>query len=377
MKKILFVAHVQSHIMNFHIPYIQKFIDEGNVVHVVTKLDLVKYKEVMINDSNLIWYNVDFERSPIAFKNLKALSQLIRIMRLNEYDLVHVHTPVGGVLGRIAGRITNTSNIVYTAHGFHFYKGASLSKWLIYYPIEKIMAKYTDKIITINEEDYQIAKNKFQRGQFPQVFKVDGVGIDLDKYSLYLNEYDFIEKRKEMGLNNEDFVLTVVAELIERKNHRQLIDAIDLLREKYEDIKVVFVGDGELREYLQDIVNLKKLEYKVKFLGFRHDVENIIAISDVVCLFSYHEGLPKNLMEAMVAGKPIIASNVRGNRDLVIHNKNGLLVDINDIQATVCAVETLYSSPTLCKSMGNESKRLIKKYEINKIVNDVNRIYNI
>ncbi len=151
MKKVLFVATVQSHIMNFHIPYLKLWQDKGYEVHVATNMDTKKYNNVEEIISNIVWNNIDFDRSPFSKNTLVALKQLIDLMNENRYELIHVHTPVGGILGRMAAKITNTKNVVYTAHGFHFYKGAPLKNWIIYYPIEKLMARYTDALITMNE----------------------------------------------------------------------------------------------------------------------------------------------------------------------------------------------------------------------------------
>ena len=162
MKKILFVATVQSHIMNFHIPYLKHWQNNGYEVHVATKMDKEKYKNLDNSISRVVWHDIDFSRNPISKNTIKALCQLVSLMHGTRYSLVHVHTPVGGIIGRLAAKITNTKNVVYTAHGFHFYEGAPLKNWVMYYPMEKIMAKCTDAIITMNEEDYELAKNKLR-----------------------------------------------------------------------------------------------------------------------------------------------------------------------------------------------------------------------
>lgn len=375
MKKVLFVATVQSHIMNFHIPYLKLWQDKGYEVHVATSMDTKKYDNVEDIISNVAWNNIDFDRSPFSKNTFIALKQLIDLMKENRYELIHVHTPVGGILGRMAAKITDTRNVVYTAHGFHFYKGAPLKNWIIYYPIEKLMARYTDALITMNEEDYQLAKNKFKVRKKGNVFKINGVGIDLDKY--HVSDTKDIEFKRSLGLNDEDFIITVVAELIERKNHKQLILAMEDLVKECSNIKALFVGDGELYESIKTDIKNRGLESNIKLLGFRKDVEKILNITDVVGLFSHHEGLPKNLMEAMVSGKTIICTDIRGNRDLIKNKINGFLVDVDDIENTKKAIIKLICNKNLLDIYALKNKEIITNFEINYVLSQVEReVYN-
>lgn len=373
MKKILFVATVQSHIMNFHVPYLEHWKKKGYEVHVATKIDEKKYDNIELSLEDIKWNQIDFDRNPFSKHSIIALKQLVKLMKENEYELVHVHTPVGSILGRLAAKFTNTKNIVYTAHGFHFYKGAPMKNWIIYYSIEKIMARYTDALITINEEDYITSKKNFKTRCKNGIFKVNGVGIDLNKYKM--NEDVDLEFKKSLGLEKTDFVITIVAELIKRKNHSQIIESMEVICKSYKDIKVLFVGDGELFLNIKKEIIKKKLSENIIMLGFRTDVEKILNISDIVGLFSYHEGLPKNIMEAMVAGKPIICTNIRGNKDLIDDNSNGFLVDIDDIEGTVEKIVALYEDRNLINKMGINNRNCIKDYEINKVLKDVEKIY--
>ena len=374
MKKVLFVATVQSHIMNFHIPYLKLWQNKGYEVHVATNMDVKKYDNTEKIISNVVWNNIDFNRNPFSKNSFGALNQLVNLMNKNRYELVHVHTPVGGILGRLAAKITNTKNVVYTAHGFHFYTGAPIKNRLIYYPIEKFMARYTDALITMNEEDYCIAKNKFRTRVKGNVFKINGIGVDLDKYNI--SDIKDIEFKQSLGLNTDDFVITVVAELIKRKNHIQLIRSMENIVKIYPDIKVLIVGDGVLDEYLKNEVKIRNLDNNIIFCGFRKDVEKILNITDVVGLFSYQEGLPKNIMEAMVAGKSIICTNVRGNNDLIENNINGILVEVNNDYNVESAIKYIYENLELRRLMSKNNKKKIKKYDTKKVIADVEIIYS-
>lgn len=372
-KNVLFIATVQSHIMNFHVPYLNYFQSEGYTVYVACKLDKEKYTNIEKLHPNIIWIDVDFSRNPFSFKTITTTKEICKLMKNIKFNLVHVHTPVGSIVGRIGAKITNTAPVIYTAHGFHFFKGAPIKNWLLYYPAEKITSKFTDAIITMNNEDYLLAKKFLKPRKKENVFRVNGVGIDIDRYKF--SEMKDINYKKSIGLNEDDFVITVVAELIDRKNHKQLIEAIKDIIANHPNIKVLFVGDGILYENIKEIINKYKLNNNIFLLGFRKDIERILNITDVVTLFSHHEGLPKNIMEAMAAEKPVICTKIRGNVDLIKHNKNGILVDINDIKSTQKAILKLYNDNILCVSMGKYNKEIIDKYSVKNVLKEVKEIY--
>lgn len=372
MKKILFIATVESHILNFHIPFIQYFQNKGYEVHTATKLG---DRQEELKNFSIICHNIDFSRSPYSLSNVKALNQLIKVMRENKFSLVHVHTPVGGFLGRLAARITNTKPVLYTAHGFHFYKGAPLKNWILYYTMEKIAAHWTDGLITMNEEDFNIAK-KFNLRRKDAIFYVHGVGIDIEKYSI--NDDEKRRKlRRELGFSENDILILTVAELIPRKNYFQMIDAIKNLRNNDMNLYYLIVGTGELENRLRDYVYRNSLDKKIKFLGYRKDIPDLLNVCDIFALTSLHEGLPRAIMEAMAAGKPIIATNVRGNRDLVVDGVNGYLVPVNDVEATAEAITKLAENTTLRTKMGEEGRKIIQDYAIEKVLKEMDEIYSL
>ncbi|MCG0276569.1 MAG: glycosyltransferase family 4 protein [Thermosediminibacteraceae bacterium] len=370
MKKILFIATVESHIINFHIPFIRYFQEKGFEVHVATKLGS---RQNELKEIEVVCHNVDFERSPYSASNIKALRQLIAVMKNNKFSLVHVHTPVGGFLGRLAAKITNIRPVLYTAHGFHFYKGAPLKNWLIYYNMERLAARWTDGLITMNEEDYEAAKNLPLRNK-NGVYKVHGVGVDLKRY--FREGHVRKQVRYELGLKDDDICILTVAELIPNKNHLQLINAIEKVTQN-SNIFCFFAGDGELKEKLKKYVKEKKMEHSIKFLGFRRDIPELLAASDIFCLMSLREGLPRCIMEAMAAGKPVIATDVRGNRDLVQNGVNGILVPVNDVEATAKAIESLSCEEKLRQRMGKEGRRIIEDFSLEKVLMEMDEIYKI
>ncbi|MEW8963483.1 glycosyltransferase family 4 protein [Paraclostridium dentum] len=372
MKKILFIATVESHILNFHIPFIQYFQNKGYEVHTATKLG---DRQEELKNFSIICHNIDFSRSPYSLSNVKALNQLIKVMRENKFSLVHVHTPVGAFLGRLAAKITNTQPVLYTAHGFHFYKGAPLKNWILYYTMEKIAAHWTDGLITMNEEDFNIAK-KFNLRRKDAIFYVHGVGIDIEKYSI--NDDEKRKKlREELGFSEDDILILTVAEINTNKNHKQVIDAIKPLRDYYSNVYYLIVGTGKKEKELKNYVLFSNLENRIKFLGYRKDIPEILNAVDIFALTSLREGLPRAIMEAMAAGKPIIATNVRGNRDLVVDGVNGYLVPVNDVEATAEAITKLAENTTLRTKMGEEGRKIIQDYAIEKVLKEMDEIYSL
>ena len=205
MKKVLFTATVDSHILHFHIPYLKLFKENGYEVHVATNGDeKIPYCDVK--------HKISFERSPIKLNNLKAIKQLKKVIDKEKFDIIHCHTPMGSVVTRLAAKKArkNGTRVIYTAHGFHFYKGASLFNWLFFYPVEKYLSKYTDTLITINTEDYELAKNKFHLND---IYYIPGVGVDKEKFSINLSEKEKHKLRETLGIKDSDFVRRYVAVL--------------------------------------------------------------------------------------------------------------------------------------------------------------------
>ena len=358
MKKVLFTATVDSHIKQFHIPYLKWFKEQGYEVHVATNgEEQIPYCDVK--------HKISFERSPIKINNLKAIRDLKKIIDKEQMEIIHCHTPMGSIVTRIAAinARKNGTKVIYTAHGFHFYKGAPLLNWLIFYPIEKIMARYTDCLITINKEDYELAKKKFK---CKQIELVNGVGVDENRFNIKMSEQEKLEFRNSLGLNQDDFVIIYVAELSKRKNQSMLLKAIALLNEeKYKHIKAILPGLDSMNGKYQQMAKDLNIESHIKFLGYRTDIPNLMKISDLSVSTSKQEGLPVNLIEAMFVGLPIIATNCRGNRDLA-----DVLVDIDDVKNLKNEIKKCINS----KKIKVDHKK--EKYELENVKKEMEKIYN-
>ncbi|MGU8657508.1 glycosyltransferase family 4 protein [Clostridium perfringens] len=336
MKKVLYITTVSRTINAFLVPHIEMLLENGYKVDCATCVDK-KVDQVLINKGVKI-FNIPFSRSPLSFGNIKAFKELIKLQKENKYDIVHVHTPVASIYGRLLKIRFPKLKTIYTAHGYHFLKGGPKLGWIIYYPIEKIMAKLTDVTININKEDYEITKKRLKP---KKCYLVNGVGLDLNHYKPLSKEKQE-SKRKELGLEKDDFVVIMIAELNENKNQIQFIKAMELLKDKYPNIKAISVGEGHKFEELQKEINNRGLKNNFKLLGFRTDINELINISDIGILLSYREGLPRNIMELMANGKKVIATNVRGCRDLVCNDNVGTLVEVEDFEGTAESIERYY-----------------------------------
>lgn len=330
MKRVLIVTTVSGFVPQFEMNNVRILQEMGYEVHYASNFANPHYGKdnSRLDGTGIVCHQVDFVRSPFRLiKNVKAYRQLRRLMKSMEFQLVHCHTPMGSVLGRLAasGYRRMGTKVLYTAHGFHFFKGAPLVNWLCYYPVEWLLAKKTDVLITINEEDYERAK-KLPLSKTGRVEKINGVGIDVEKYQHIT--VDRGEKRRELGVSEEDYLLVSIGELTKRKNHQIVVQALASMKAACESRRVRYLicGEGPERGQLEDMIKQHGLEKIVLLPGYRTDVREILAVSDCFVFPSRQEGLSVALMEALAAGLPCICSDVRGNRDLIAQSPNGLLV---------------------------------------------------
>lgn len=380
MQKVLFVATVNTHIKAFHIPYLKWFKEQGFEVHVACspKTGYESGNEVALNPEIPycdVWHNVPFARSPFDKTNISAYKELKHIIDSNDFSIIHSHTPVGGVLTRIAAKKArkNGTKSIYTAHGFHFFKGASRAGWLIFYPIEKYLSKYTDHLITINEEDYHTATSRGFKAK--TISKVNGVGVNTEHFSPRETEKD-ISVLKEFGLGKDDFILLSVGELNTNKNHRVIIEALSKLDNS--SVKYIICGSGSLKDELLSLADSLGVLNQVIFAGFRTDTDRIYKISDVFVFPSYREGLPVSTMEAMGSGLPVIASNIRGNRDLIVDGKGGFLIDNPaDAHSFAEKISFLYNESALRSEFGSYNVKTVKDFSIDNVMKQMLDIYNL
>lgn len=372
MPKVLFVATVvKKHIMEFHLPFLKMFQEHGWQTAVAARNDYDDPADCQIPFCD-DYYDIPFERKPFKAGNLTAYKKLKQIIDTGHYDIIHCHTPVGAALARLAAREARKkgTKVIYTAHGFHFYKGAPLLNWLIFYPVERWLAHDTDVLITINQEDYQRAQH-FKAGK---VVYVPGVGVDLKKF--HVDVTDKAVKRQELGLAADDFVLLSVGELIPRKNHQVVLRALGRLQEqgKLGNIQYLICGQGAKMDELKELAKSLDIAEHVHFLGYRRDIPDICSASDVFMFMSLQEGLPVALMEAMACGLPAVCTSIRGNTDLIENGVTGFLAD-NTPEATAEAIQKMKADPVLRDSLAANALERIKQFDLTQILPAMRKIY--
>ncbi|MCQ6558989.1 glycosyltransferase family 4 protein [Paenibacillus mendelii] len=369
MPKVLFCATVDIHFKKFHLPYLQWFQSQGWEVHVASSGDMdLPYVDIK--------HHISIHRSPFTLSNMTAYRQLAAIVNGHSFDLIHCHTPMGGVLARLAARKTRKqgTKVIYTAHGFHFCKGAPLLNWLVYYPIEKSLAHLTDCLITINSEDYSLAQQRrFRAGRIEQV---RGVGVNLEHYRP-IGTKEKLARRDQLGYGSDDFLLFFAGEFNKNKNQQLLIRALaSSYKDKIPHCKLLLAGEGGQVAECRLLASSLGVGDRVDFLGYRNDIEELLPMCDVAVASSLREGLPVNIMEAMACGLPIIATANRGHSELVEDQGNGFIVAPGDIQAFADRMDQLYHSELLRERMGQESVRRAANYSLTQVKAQLSEIYS-
>jgi glycosyltransferase EpsD len=368
-KKILFTASIAKHILRFHLPYLEWFQQQGYETHVACQGD----EAIPFVDK--IW-NVPFVRSPFSLGHFDAYKTLKKVVDAGNFSLIHCHTPMASVVTRLAAMDARKlgTKVLYTAHGFHFFKGGSLLNWLTYYPVEKYLSKFTDAIITINEEDYDLISEKEFKTK--NHFLIPGVGVDSQRF-VRVSEAEKFSLREQYGYAQECLILIYLAEFIERKNHEFIIDAIAIQKELFPNLKVLFAGRGKLEERLKQIVLEKNLTDTIQFLGFRNDVPNLIALSDVGFSSSKQEGLGLNLVEEMFCGLPILATIDRGHKELVVSGENGFLFEQGNQKQFIEHLKVLSENSSLRREMGEKAFVRSHQFSLENAKKEMTKIYNM
>lgn len=372
-KKVLFAATVvKTHIMQFHISYLRMFQEMGWETAVAARNDYEDPADCNIPYCDT-YYDVPFERLPWKTGNLKAYRMLKQIIDEGEYDLIHCHTPVGAMLTRLAalGARKRGTKVIYTAHGFHFFKGAPLVNWLAYYPVEWVLAHVTDVLVTINKEDYRLAQKRMHA---KRIEYVPGVGIDTGRFHTVPG--DCLTKRREIGCGEGDFLILTVAEMTKNKNHSTVLKALALLKNKAEfaNMKYLICGRGEQKEALEAEAEQLGIRDHVIFLGYRSDVSELYHCSNMFAFMPFREGLSVALMEAMSCGLPTVCSEIRGNTDLISHGEEGLFAP-NDPKAVADAILTLYRDPELRAKLGAAASKKIALFDAENVHRQMKDLY--
>ena len=369
-KKVLFVATVvKTHMMQFHIPYLKMFQEMGWETAVASKNDYENPADCQIPYCDT-YYDIPFERLPWKPRNIQSYKMLKKIIDEGNYDIIHCHTPVGAMIARLAALSARKkgTKVIYTAHGFHFFKGAPLLNWLLFYPAEWLLAPVTDVLITINQEDHARALKQLHA---KRIEYVPGVGIHTEKFRELT--IDRTEKRRSLGYGEEDFLALTVAEMTPNKNHITALKAIEKLKgtREYEKLHYLIVGRGEMWSSLEESAKELGISDHVHFLGYRRDVVDICAQADVFAFPTRREGLGLAPLEAMYCGLPVIASDTRGIQDYTFNGKSGYLRDSEDAVGFAEAIVALKSDAAMRRRFGEFNRETVKDFCLERVKYEV------
>lgn len=365
--KILYVTTLSMTIDAFLIPHIELLQNLGHQVDIATNLSdkgLDSYQELWGSK----FFDIPFSRSPIQKDNIRAYQKLKKIIKYEEYDIVHTHTPVASAITRLVCRHLPNTKVYYTAHGFHFFKDSPRLNWFTYYPIEKYLSNYTDTLITINHEDYQLASNRFLA---KRNILLPGVGLKVNDFSQI--EVDTVKKSEELGLKPDTFIILSIGELNANKNHSLVLQALSLIENK--QIEYVVCGSGPLKSELIEQAKELGLEGKAHFLGTRNDVAEIFKVANLYIHPSKREGLPVALMEAMASGLPIVCSDIRGNNDLLQDGDGGYLFESDNLVDLVDQLKKILSEQEKYASFAQFNQTYVKRYSLENVLEELEKVY--
>lgn len=365
--KALYIINVMKRLSEGLESHLLLLKELGYEVHIAG--DFTQYQG-NINEIPAVVKQIDLDRSPFKIQNIKAFIQMTSLMKMEKYDFIHCNTPVGGMLGRMCAYFSGTKNVLYQAHGFHFYKGAPKLHNFIYRNIEKFLARFTDNIITINKEDYEAAQ-KFKLRKNGKVYYVPGVGVNVEKYKNIIVDRD--KKREEINVPKDCKLIVMAGDLILRKNYDTAIRAIAKVDNN--NLHCIICGTGSEEKNLKQLCKDLNIEDRIHFLGFRKDVVQLMKASDIFLFTTYQEGLARALMEAMACGITAVASKIRGNTDLIEDNVNGYLVDPKDYIEVSKGLQKAISDENTNSKMIDISLKKINKYGLKNVNIEMENIY--
>lgn len=369
--RVLLTATVQSHICQFHRPLVEVLHAHGCEVHVAARDNLAEKNGLKLDFADRV-FDVPFARSPASPDNLKAFRGLEKLLAEERYDVIHCNTPMGGIVTRLAARKArrNGAKVFYTAHGFHFYKGAPKKNWLVFYPVEKYFSRLTDQLITITGEDYALASRRFHC----PAARIHGVGVDEARYYPVSPE-EKLRFREEMGFSPEQKVLLCVGELLPNKNQKMAIRAMKIVADKYPDAVLLLAGNGPEQENLEREIEVCGMENNVRMLGYCTNLQDYQHVADVLVSCSFREGLPLNIVEAMLSGNPVVATENRGHRELIRDGENGFLVPTDDAEAMAERVLELLGDGAAATEIGRSARLFAADYGYKNVKRELERVY--
>lgn len=363
IKKILFTANTDRHILLCHLPFLRLLKNKNFNITVVTgtNMEIEGFHKVKIK----------MTRNPFRFSNFNAIFKLKQLLEKENYAIIHTHTPVASVVTRLAVKFSKCKpKVIYTCHGFHFFKGCPLYFWIFFYPIEKYLMKYTDALLVMNKEDYEFSKKHFKN---TKIYYINGAGFQKERLEKKYNKKELEEIYIKNDISKDDFVVIYIAEFSKRKGQVRLVKELAKTSIKNSNIKILLIGDDSLNGKLQKKIKKYQLEKTVKVIHFTNEISKYLDIAKLVISVSNQEGLPMNIMEAIYKKKIVIATNCRGNIDLIKDNVNGFLIkNIKELYPKIQYVQKNYYELSKSYQQGIN----INKYSSEKIIKDLEEIYN-
>lgn len=406
MKRVLFVTTISGFLPQFEKNDVKLLKQMGCQIHYASNFTnpIYAFDKTELEKNGVALHQIDIEKSPAKInKNIKAIKQLIKIIDENDIDIVHCHNPMGGVAARIAARAGKRKpKVIYTAHGFHFYKGAPIMNWLLFYTAERFLARYTDIIVTINREDYIRAK-KFRLKKNGEVYLIHSVGVDKEKFAPRPELRE--TKRAELGIPADAFHIVTAAELNENKNQKVVIEAVAALTNKAKtdanayntnyagnadyvsntncidktnkthNIYYTICGKGPNEDKLRELIKAYGLENNVSLLGYRTDMDEILQTADVFAFPSIREGLGVAAIEALMCNVPLIAADNRGTREYASDGNNGIVCRYDAVDEFEEAIELLYGNTAYRKRMADRCRESVKKFTIEEVEKTMTKVY--
>lgn len=374
MKKVLIITTISGFLPQFEKNDVKILKEMGCEIHYASnnRNPIYPFSILELQKEGIFFHHIDVEKSPMKLRNnLIAVGQLIKLIEENDIDMIHCHNPMGGVIGRVASKMSkNKPYVIYTAHGFHFYKGAPIWNWMVYYCVEYLLARWTNQIVTINYEDY-VKAQKFPIKGNGAVVQIHGVGVDKERF---IPNRD-IEKRKrtELGIPFDAFHIVTAAELNVNKNQRIIIEALAELQE--ENIYYSICGNGSNEAYLQELIKNNRLEKNVKLLGYRIDMEEILQTADCFAFPSFREGLGVAAIEALLCEVPLIVADNRGTREYIINGENGIVCNPSKKEEFIIAIKKMYTNENMRMMMKAKCRRSAEKFVIEEVEKTMREVY--
>lgn len=362
MKKALIVATIGGFLPVSEMNNARVLQELGYEIHYVANMNnkIYEYDEKKLVEMGIMLHHIEFSKSPFHFtKLLKGIKAVRDIIDNEQIDVVHCHTPVGGVIGRVSAMMAKRIRpyVIYTAHGFHFYKGAPVLNWLLYYPVEYILSGITDCLVTINKEDY----NRAQKMLCKKCVQIPGVGIDLNRF-----------RPKERNIS-EKFRIISIGELNENKNHSVVIKAISALHDT--DITYEIYGKGPLKDELEQLIQELRLEQQVSLKGFEIEIQKPLLDADCCIFPSFREGLGLAALEAMACGTPLIVSDNRGTREYAKHEINSIVCEADNVSQFAEAICRIKTDKAFVKKITENALQTVTKFSVEESTKVMRSVY--